>query len=128
MIKNRISALLAFFFLVSISFFGACEYEFVVPEKVIIPDVISFSEDIIPIFDNSCNFSGCHVSGFGILDLSPANAYNDLFLKNMIDVDVPVQSDLYQKLTEASGTHAGRSTPTEQALILEWINKGAKNN
>lgn len=106
----------------------SCEYEFVVPEEVVIPEVVSFSEDIIPIFNSSCNTSGCHVSGFGILDLSPGNAYDDLFRKNLIDVDNPDQSKLYTKLIEPNGTHAGRSTPTDQATILEWIVKGAKNN
>jgi hypothetical protein len=108
--------------------FTSCEYEFIEPEPVILPDVISFADDIIPIFDNSCNFSGCHVSGFGVLDLSAENAYNDLFRKEQIDVDNPEASTLYVKLIESGGTHSGRSTATERATILEWIRKGAQNN
>lgn len=114
--------------IISISIFSSCEYEFIEPEAVVIPDVISFRDDIIPVFNSSCNISGCHAAGFSILDLSPANAYQDLFRKNMIDTDVPDQSKLYLKLTDSRGTHKDRSTATEQALILEWIAKGAQNN
>lgn len=109
-------------------FMVSCQYEFIVPEEVIIPDTISFSEDVIPIFNAKCNNGGCHAAGFGILDLSPANAWEDLFRKNQIDVDNPAQSPLYIKLTASGSTHQGRSTAQEQATILEWINKGAQNN
>ena len=111
-----------------ISLFTSCEYEFIEPEKVVIPDFVSFSEDIIPIFSNNCSISGCHAAGFGVLDLSADNAYDDLIRKGQIDIDVPEQSGIYQKLSDANGTHQGRSTPTEQATILEWISKGAQNN
>ncbi len=117
-----------FFAFVVFIFIASCEYDFIQPPAVIIPEVLSFSDDVIPIFNESCNGSGCHASGFGILDLSPENAYNDLFVKSLINIDVPDQSELYQKLTEPNGTHVGRSTPAQQAIILEWINKGAKNN
>lgn len=117
-----------FFALVVFIFIASCEYDFIQPPAVIIPEVVSFSDDIIPIFNESCNFSGCHVSGFALLDLSPENAYNDLILKGQIDVASPDQSELYLKLIEGNGTHKDRSTPSQQATILEWINKGAKNN
>ncbi|NND08925.1 MAG: hypothetical protein HKN87_21345 [Saprospiraceae bacterium] len=106
----------------------SCEYEFIEPEKVILPEVISFADDILPIFDQSCNISGCHVSGFGALDLSAENAYADLFRQGLINVEVPEESGLYTKLIDNSGTHQGRSTASEQAIVLEWINKGAQNN
>ncbi len=109
-------------------FMISCQYEFIVPEEVIIPETVSFSEDVIPIFNAKCNGSGCHASGFPILDLSPANAYDDLFRKNQINLDTPEESPLYVKLVESGSTHQGRSTAQEQATILEWINKGAQNN
>ncbi|MCB0665384.1 MAG: hypothetical protein KDC80_06155 [Saprospiraceae bacterium] len=114
--------------IISISTFTSCEYEFIEPETVVIPEVISFRDDIIPIFNSSCNISGCHAAGFAILDLSPAKAYEELFRKELIDIDVPDQSDLYLKLTDTRGTHKDKSTLSEQAIILEWIAKGAQNN
>ncbi len=125
---GKISLLRGLFGLALLLFLHSCEYEFVEPEQVILPEVISFSEDIIPIFNSDCNTSGCHASGFGVLDLSPENAYDDLFRKNMIDLDAPDQSTLYVKLIEMNGTHEGRSSNNQQALILEWIVKGALNN
>ncbi|MCB0688603.1 MAG: hypothetical protein KDC53_18825 [Saprospiraceae bacterium] len=126
--KKILSGSLIIFLIISISTFTSCEYEFIEPEQVVIPDVISFSDDIQPIFNSGCNISGCHAAGFSILDLSPANAYNELIGKGLINVDVPDQSEIYLKLTDSRGTHKDRSTPGEQALILEWIVKGAKNN
>lgn len=107
----------------------SCEYEVIEFEKVDPTIPVSFSTDIMPIFNsNNCNVAGCHSVGFSILDLSAANAYNDLFAKNLIDKTVPASSKLYLKLSETGSTHAGRSTPTQQATILTWIEQGAKNN
>lgn len=110
--------------------FTACEYETIEYEKIVIQpgDSVSFSLDIIPIFDLSCNSSGCHVAKHWAVDLTPANAYTDLFAKNMIDTAVAANSELYTKLIDAAGTHVGRSTPAQQGLILAWIEDGAKNN
>ncbi len=123
LLSGYVAVLIMIFLLIA-----ACEYEFIEPEKVIIPEVISFQDDIQPIFDGGCNISGCHAAGFAILDLSPANAYNDLFRKNLINLETPDMSGLYIKLEDGQGTHRDRSTATEQALILEWITKGAQNN
>lgn len=108
--------------------FASCEYDFIVPEVVVLPDEISFKDDIVPVFDNSCNITGCHTEGHFAVDLTPDNAYQDLFAKNMIDIDNPELSVLYSKLIETGGTHDGRSTPTQQELILKWIVDGALNN
>ena len=115
------------FAIVAIAITG-CEYEFIEPEKVILPEVVSFADDIQPIFDKGCNISGCHVSGFGVLDLSAANAYQDLFRRGLINLETPEESGLYVKLIDNGGTHQGRSTASEQAIVLEWIKKGAQNN
>ena len=110
------------------SLLPSCEYEFIEPEPVFIPEVITFTDNILPIFEAKCSISGCHVAGFSILDLSQDNAYTELFRKQLIDTDDPEASNLYQKLSAPGSTHADRSTTTDQATILAWINKGAKNN
>ena len=119
---------LIFIIMVSFTFIVSCEYDFIQPERVVVPESVTFSGDIIPIFNESCNFSGCHVAGFTFVDLSPQNAYKDLFQKGLINIGEPDQSILYTKLIETNGTHTDRSSPTQQATILEWITKGAKNN
>jgi hypothetical protein len=108
--------------------FTSCEYEFIVPEEIVLPEEVSFMDDIIPIFDNSCNTTGCHTAGHFAVDLTPDNAFQDIFAKNMVDLDNPEDSPLYAKLVEVGGTHDGRSTPEQQQLILKWIQQGAQNN
>ena len=107
---------------------SSCEYETIVPDDTIIAEDVSFSNSIIPIFDNSCNTVGCHSLGHFKVDLTPDNAYQDLFSKNMINLDDPKQSKLYSTLVEPGGTHIGRSTPSQQQLILQWIEEGAIDN
>ena len=117
----RIISLL--FIILSISF--SCEYKFVeLPE--ITNDSISFKNDIVPIFNNSCNTTGCHVVGHTIIDLSPENAYDDLWAKSLIDTAAPAESELYTKI--AGGKHFDNATPTDYAMILKWIEQGANNN
>ena len=55
----------------------------------VIPEVVSFSADIQPIFNEGCNNAGCHATGGIAPDLTPANAYADLFAKNLIDLVNP---------------------------------------
>ncbi|MFC2111591.1 hypothetical protein ACFLQ5_03990, partial [Bacteroidota bacterium] len=98
------------------------------PVEVVIDTtkVVSFLDDIIPIFDNSCNYAGCHSAGHFKVDLTPANAYTDIFAKNMVDTLNPETSLLYSHLMGA--THNNRATATEKEYILKWIKEGAKNN
>lgn len=128
MSTKHLSGKLNTLFCIGIFLFSSCEYEFIEPEPVVIPEVISFADDILTVFANKCSLSGCHTTGNPIVDLTAANAYTQLFGKQLIDLDIPESSSLYLKLTAPGSTHQGRSTPQEQALILEWIRKGARNN
>jgi len=122
---------LQFLFLFSLLSFSiilfSCEYNYIEPVIPIPEDTISFSGDIIPLFNNSCNMSGCHGVGDAPPDLSPANAYNDLFAENMIDTINPEQSILYIEMA-TGGSMEIYSTTFETATILTWIERGAKNN
>ncbi|MCF8299037.1 MAG: hypothetical protein K9J13_15925 [Saprospiraceae bacterium] len=118
---------------VLICLFGlfSCEYEAIEPVEVVIvspPGGLSFTTHIIPIFNKSCNGSGCHVAGHFKVDLTPANAYADLFAKNLIDTLTPVNSKLYTKLTDAGSSHLTKVESGQPETILKWIEEGAKNN
>ena len=102
----------------------SCEYEFVEPIEV--TEDVSFSNDLIPFFNQSCNMSGCHNAGGFSPDLSPANAYQSLFDDGQIDTDNPMNSKLYISLN--SGTMKKYSTAEETAKVLKWIEQGAPNN
>jgi hypothetical protein len=117
--------LLNFGFFLGIVLLAACEYETIIPD-VPSPDVpVSFSTDLIPIFNKSCN--GCHAAGGPKPDLTPANAYNSLVENNEFIPNNADQSILYLKCTP-SGSMAPYINASELQLIKNWINQGGKNN
>ena len=91
---------------------------------------VSFATDIIPIFNASCNNSGCHSRGGKAPDLSASNAFNSLTVGNYVNTNVPEISELYLWMI------GQRSTPMppnginkdNNALVLAWIKQGALNN
>ncbi len=104
----------------------ACEYEWIEVDKPVIPDVISFATKIQPIFDNDC--IGCHNPGGDSPDLTAANAYNELFAKNLIDTVAPDQSVLYMEVVKGGSMNTFTKDPNDPVWILNWIKQGAKNN
>ena len=100
--------------------FDSCEkVVYPVPE---LPDTVSYSLNIQPIWDNKC--VSCHDGGRDP-DLRPENSYVSLTDGGYIDTDNPEESDLMKKLY---GTHDARATETEKQLTLLWIKEGAKDN
>ena len=89
---------------------------------------VSFTADIIPIFNSSCNLSGCHSPGGKSPDLTITNAYNSL--TGYINTADPQSSELYLWMTGKKGTPmpVGGVNKDFNALILAWIKQGAKNN
>jgi hypothetical protein len=89
---------------------------------------VSFTADIIPIFNSSCNISGCHSSGGKAPDLSISNAYNSL--AGYINTGDPQSSELYLWMAGKKGTPmpVGGINKDYNALVLAWIKQGAENN
>jgi len=102
----------------------ACEYTKVVPEPI--PDTpVSFSADLIPIFDQKCK--SCHAPGGTMPDLTPGNAYASLVEYEQF---VPFNADasiLYTKCA-TGGSMAMYCNSTDVQLIRNWINQGGENN
>ena len=91
---------------------------------------VSFANDILPIFNRSCNSSGCHNTGGTAPDLSASKAYNALTTGNYINTTSPENSELYQWLKGARRLPMPLSG-SDQAIntaVLTWIRQGAKNN
>ncbi|UCH15644.1 MAG: hypothetical protein JSV22_06690 [Bacteroidales bacterium] len=106
--------------------FSSCEYENIVPIEAELPDSISFSTDIIPIFEANCNSSGCHNTGGIAPDLTPEYAYNNLMLYNFVDTTItPEQTGLMLKL---KGSMEKYILPQDYELILFWVELNAPNN
>lgn len=96
-----------------------------------LPDVVSFSHHIVPIFTASCISGGCHSgsSPAAGLNLSANVAYSQLFLKHEIDTVNVNSSELYKEV--ASGAMPQGSSKLSDYninLIQKWIQQKAKNN
>lgn len=91
---------------------------------------VSFAGDIIPIFNKSCNGSGCHSSGGIAPDLTAANAYISLQKGNYLNTQAPASNELFLWMTGKKGMPMPTSGPIkdDNALVLAWIKQGAQNN
>lgn len=110
---------------------GCYKNHTVLPETgVAVTRTVSFSGDIIPIFNKSCNNSGCHSAGAIAPNLMPASAFNALNGGNYIDKNKPENSSLYLWMTGKKSSPMPLSGPDKEynALILAWIKQGALNN
>ena len=100
----------------------------------------SFTEIQNNIFNQSCAFSGCHVSGGVNPDLS-GNSYGNIVNRtsstgiNYISPNDPDNSYLLLKMIGSNGISGSRmplnASPLPQSQIdavIQWINDGAPNN
>jgi hypothetical protein len=108
--------------LAGILLFGSCEKVVYPPEEIILPDTVSYSLDIQPIFDDNC--VKCHNGGRNP-DLRPENSYESLTGGGYVNVNDPAESEVMKKLY---GSHDSRAKEAEKQLIQLWIEEGAKNN
>ncbi len=104
----------------------ACTYDIIEPKTPEVPDSVSFALNIIPIFNKSCNTSGCHSKSGTPPDLSEQNAYTSLIFFGYINTDFPEESIIYQKIT--TGTMKQHASDQDRALIIKWINQSALDN
>ena len=102
----------------------SCEYEWVYPE-LNIPDSVSFSRDIQPIFDARC--VECHKTNGTSPDLSQGIAYNSIKAGNLVDTDTPENSILYKEVAPGGGM-SSYTTLGDPEYILKWIQQGALDN
>jgi hypothetical protein len=116
-------AVIAFFMA---GFWASCTYETLpLPE---VPDEISFSENIVPILNTSCNGAGCHNQGGIPPNLSEDVAWANLVFGGYVDTLNVESSILYVKILPPGGSMAKFASDQDRALILNWIEQGAKDN
>lgn len=127
--RKRLPAIVLTGMLLSL-LWGGCTKDYVVHQDTPPQDSVSaphFSEDIIPLFQRHC--VSCHVPGF-VLDLTPENAYEQLWTKHEIDTIEPENSNIYLRLTSQTSPmppNGNLALDTIQ-IVLDWIRDGAKNN
>lgn len=108
-----------------------CYYDAVLPAaEPTVDKQVSFANDILPIFNKSCNTSGCHITGGTKPDLTAANAYNSLKNGNYLNTATPASSELYLWMKGQKALPMPLSGPNAEynALVLAWIQQGALNN
>ena len=110
-------------------FFTQCTWDQVIDEPIVVED-ISFADDIIPIFNASCNTTGCHITGTTAPDLTPGNAYNALHDGGYINIASPSQSILYKWMNDEESIPMPLSGVNAEynAKVLQWITEGAEDN
>ena len=116
----------------SIGFMSSCEKEYFEPAPPPDPndttpsvDTVSYSLDMQPFFNGSC-VTNCHNGGGIPLNLSTGLSYDALINGGYIDVATPAKSNLYIKIS--IGSMKDYSTTDDNAMVLKWIEEGAKNN
>jgi len=109
---------------------GCYKDKTVILDEPAVTKTVSFSKDIIPLFNKSCNTSGCHSSGGQTPNLTETSALNSLTAGNYFSKSAPENSIIYQKMTGKRGTPMPVSGVNKEyaALILAWIKQGANNN
>jgi hypothetical protein len=93
---------------------------------------VSFTKDIVPVLNSSCNMSGCHNTGGQVPDLTATNAFRTIFEEDLIDVNDAANSEMMGWLTgtikPAMPLGAATNPSNVNALMLAWIKQGANNN
>lgn len=118
-------------FCISVLLFTGCYKDKTVAKSPSeITTTVSFSHDIIPIFNKSCSISGCHSAGGQTPNLTESSAFNSLTNGGYINKDNPESSILYLKVSGQKGTPMPPTGVNQDyaAYILAWIKQGANNN
>ena len=103
--------------------FSSCEKVVYPPVEIILPDTVSLSLDIQPIFDSKC--VTCH-DGSPSPDLREGYSHDALWSGGLVDTANAENSKIIKKLHSSS--HSGRANEEQIQLIQEWIAEGAKDN
>ncbi len=120
-------------FIVASVLFGAGCYKVTTVDltsNAILDREISFSRDLLPIFESRCALGGCHSPGNQVPDLSDARAYESLIREDLINFEDPQNSELYDWLTgkRIPAMPLGGSDPDINIVVLTWLSQGAQNN
>ena len=113
----------------------SCSYEKGnITKECVLPDTVSFNQDLVPIFTTECSIAGCHTSSAhaGSLNLEASAAYSQLLHPGSGYVDTlnPTFSILYSTLISSSNPMppTGKLDNCKLKLVLKWIYQKAKNN
>ncbi|MHA8094990.1 hypothetical protein ACMH5Q_08845 [Aquirufa lenticrescens] len=94
------------------------------------PDTVYFQQTILPLITSNCAMSGCH-DAISKKDGVILTDYTNIMRE--VKVASPTSSDLYKCLNETGKDRmppapAAEFSLANKALVLKWIQQGAKNN
>ena len=109
----------------------SCYYDEMPAEAVIpIPETVSYTTDIQPLWDQSC--TSCHKTGATAPDLTAANSYLALTKNNKYVIPGNAAGSSLHKSLMGDGAAlmppGGQWSDSKIALVDKWINAGALNN
>ncbi len=91
------------------------------------PNLVYFVNDIQPILNSNCAYSGCHdaVTHKEGVDLS---SYSQVMSTGGVKAKNPQGSELYEKIQEGEMPPNGSLSSDLKQMIYDWIAQGALNN
>ena len=109
----------------------SCYYDEMPPDAVIIiPETVSYSKDIQPLWNESC--VSCHKPGATAPDLTTTNSYTALTANNKYVVPGNALGSKLHKSLLGDGAAvmptSGKWSDSKIALVDKWITDGALNN
>lgn len=106
----------------------ACDYKKIEVDELDPGKIVSFSTEVVTIFNNNDNCTSCHRPGRTQPDLTTDNAYNSI-VPRLVNLADPESSKIYDYPHPISSGHGYKKYNLEQAsLVLAWIRQGAENN
>ena len=109
--------------------FFSCKYEKIELSDEL-PQNVSFQNELVPVFNQSCNVIGCHTAGGIWPDLSEGNAFEAITTGGQLDLNTPENSKLYMRMIDMQSPMplSGILSKTQTDKVLVWIREGANNN
>ena len=109
----------------------SCYYDEMPPEAPVpIPETVSYTKDIQPLWDQDC--ISCHKPGSTAPDLTAANSYSALTANNKYVIPGNAAGSKLHKSLVGDGAAlmptSGQWSASRIELVDKWINAGALNN
>ncbi len=130
----RYSFILLILFAISCTYDKASSVDPAVKCNTALPDTVSFSKNILPVFAQNCSTPGCHSGSNpeGNLNLEASVAYSKISKSGSGYVDTinPKKSVIYSSLMSTSSPMppTGKLDECSIELIVKWMEQNAKNN
>lgn len=93
------------------------------------PQDVSFSGDLLPLFNKNCGSAGCHDAAPAHKpSLIPEKAFSAIISGGYVNTAVPTSSPLYLVVKSGEMPPSGGLKASDAQKILDWIRNGAPNN